>query len=1111
MARQIRRVRLLVIVVSILVFVVAAVFTLFAQDVGSAAIAVLAIVVSLLTFFGDSFKDAFRSRRRAYADIRAALLSEGQSEWDMLRRTLPPAEAQIQLSALPVGRAGATIIPVDQPLSLFRSADNRLAITGAPGSGKTTTAVRLFGELLAESGNNGQEGIPVFLRLATWDGQRPQLTKWLADQIADRFALSAADAETAVGLVVPFLDGLDEVSEANRKECARSIEQYLQTMRNAPMVVCCRVDEFANLSLSHAGSSLLPVRLAKLSPTELQGFFTGLDEQVWAPLNAELTRRPDGPLARVLASPLMASLVQDVWGRRNSAELLRLTSARDLDEPQTRATLWDYWMSRAARMLTEAEKAGAIGIAVGLTEAGTSEIQIHRLGRPWMRWAWYLTKAVVVGALACFTSPVFAVFAFAANLFPAIVRATGRLPLRIALILRQSAMWLLIAVVLVLVFRFFDPAPVVAIGLALGSAVLAAWPKEEIEPLSAAMRNAGGDAFRALRRAVVAPVLVLVGISLLLAVVYSFLAGGRHPPWLLAAAALIAIYAASFAGLDFAGYHLVARTWYRIVRGVHLKSLMTALVDKGIVQRTGHSYRFFHVELQRYLSTQHSATTVAFDNVGMVGFLEAAMHAANEGDFAKAVDLVRRVTRVLPNVDLSLSLGIYLALMGSDDDALTALNEAAQRSPTDPAGAQYRGAVLQRLGRLDDALEAYDQALAIDPEHADSHFGRAAVLSALGRLDEALAAYDEVVALVPDAAEVHGDRGELLDQLGRSADAVAAFDRAIALDPDRGWFHIARASALTALDRGDEALAALDRAEERVPEQPLTAAERGRALVTLRRYSEALDAYDRALALDRDASLNRARIHLDRANVLSSLDRPADALAAIDEVVTLAPDAAEVHGDRGELLDRLGRFVDAVAAYDHAIALDPDLGWLHLGRAHALQSLGRYQDALDALDHAGTLDPDNSNIDGLRADALRDLERPDEALAAVDTALRRDPEQPWLHVLRATILATLHRLDDAFLALDHAESLESANPVVGLGRAEVLRKAERFEEALPVLDTVIETVGREAPLLTMRGQILLDMGRTEEAVAALEESQRLSPQLAQTATELQRVRAGVRD
>src|SRR5262249_13241571 len=80
-------------------------------------------------------------------------------------------------------------------------------------------------------------------------------------------------------------------------------------------------------------------------------------------------------------------------------------------------------------------------------------------------------------------------------------------------------------------------------------------------------------------------------------------------------------------------------------------------------------------------------------------------------------------------------------------------------------------------------------------------------------------------------------------------------------------------------------------------------------------------AYEKALSLRPDLT----KAWLGYANVMSALNRPAEALKAYDNALKLEPDSVEAWRDRAYCLTNLGRHEDAAAAYDILHSLKPDL------------------------------------------------------------------------------------------------------------------------------------------------------------------------------------------
>lgn len=144
-----------------------------------------------------------------------------------------------------------------------------------------------------------------------------------------------------------------------------------------------------------------------------------------------------------------------------------------------------------------------------------------------------------------------------------------------------------------------------------------------------------------------------------------------------------------------------------------------------------------------------------------------------------------------------------------------------------------------------------------------------------------------------------------------------------------------------------------------------------------------------------------------------ALDRPADALAPLDEALAQTPDDADVWCQRGQVLGRLGRLDDAVASFERALALNPDHPAATYHRGMALNALHRPVDALAAFDRLLALQPGSAEAHFRRGQTLQRLQRPADALAALDHALALEPAGHAMWTQRGSVLALLGRSDDA--------------------------------------------------------------------------------------------------
>ena len=130
--------------------------------------------------------------------------------------------------------------------------------------------------------------------------------------------------------------------------------------------------------------------------------------------------------------------------------------------------------------------------------------------------------------------------------------------------------------------------------------------------------------------------------------------------------------------------------------------------------------------------------------------------------------------------------------------------------------------------------------------------------------------------------------------------------------------------------------------------------------------------------------------------VLATLERAAE---------HYPPDASWIPRQRADILISLGRMEECVAACDEVLRHergDPE-DWGR--RAAALLDLGRHEDALPDAAEAIRLDPGNARPHATRGAALAALGREEEAEACWDEAIRIEPGDPAWRAGRARMRA----------------------------------------------------------------------------------------------------------
>ncbi|MFD5411941.1 NACHT domain-containing protein [Streptomyces nojiriensis] len=283
----------------------------------------------------------------------------------------------------------------------------RLVITGEPGAGKTLLAIHLVLALLSDRTRSRADPVPVRFSLAGWSPALP-LQRWLAEQVADRFAAEGISRRRAVALVkrrriLPVLDGLDEMDAADtplaRSRAYRVLEElnsYQDARGSAPVVLTCRTELYERLTRHQVRvRDAARVRIEAVSAIEAVAYLTDRTAapRRWQPVLSHLGESEPGVLGAVLNTPWRLNLAATVYEqrdaelayRRDPADLLAFTSAEEAGEHLLGLYLYAASASHPTapdRYPVEATRRWlgvlAAGPAAGAPKAGT-DLYLHEL------------------------------------------------------------------------------------------------------------------------------------------------------------------------------------------------------------------------------------------------------------------------------------------------------------------------------------------------------------------------------------------------------------------------------------------------------------------------------------------------------------------------------------------------------------------------------------------------------------------------------------------------------------------------------------------------------------------------------------------------------------
>jgi hypothetical protein len=206
----------------------------------------------------------------------------------------------------------------------------------------------------------------VLFNLSTWAVKRPPLTKWLVDELIQRYDVPRKVAQAWVehDVVLPLLDGLDEVAIEHRDSCVQAINEFRREHGLLPLVVTSRSAEYAALSerLRLPGAVIIePLSREQVERYLEQGGvrFSGMraavrtDDTLWelldTPLMMSIARLAfpvgDTPASDLLAGGTTEERRKRLFDRYIEAMLTRRSSA--LRYPSDKTRHWLSWLAGA--------------------------------------------------------------------------------------------------------------------------------------------------------------------------------------------------------------------------------------------------------------------------------------------------------------------------------------------------------------------------------------------------------------------------------------------------------------------------------------------------------------------------------------------------------------------------------------------------------------------------------------------------------------------------------------------------------------------------------------------------------------------------------------------
>jgi hypothetical protein len=231
-------------------------------------------------------------------------------------------------SEIKIGAKAVQAIPDNTTIAKifdFPEIKGKLLILGQPGAGKTTTLLDLTEALVKKAEEDASYPIPVLFNLSSWKDEKQPIRDWMVSELKSKYGVSTKLGKEWIKerVLLPLLDGLDEVAPEQQEKCVQQINTFLAG-EAAPLytVVCSRIAEYENyettLQLNGA------IYLKELSDQQMQEYLIRVER-------AELWRyiSQNSALLEFIRAPLLLSMAILAYPQGSTAQWQQLQTSEN--------------------------------------------------------------------------------------------------------------------------------------------------------------------------------------------------------------------------------------------------------------------------------------------------------------------------------------------------------------------------------------------------------------------------------------------------------------------------------------------------------------------------------------------------------------------------------------------------------------------------------------------------------------------------------------------------------------------------------------------------------------------------------------------------------------
>lgn len=396
---------------------------------------------------------------------------------------------------------------------------------------------------------------------------------------------------------------------------------------------------------------------------------------------------------------------------------------------------------------------------------------------------------------------------------------------------------------------------------------------------------------------------------------------------------------------------------------------------------------------------------------------------------------------------------------------------------------------LRHLGRADEAITKLDQMAQRWPDSSEVYTELGAVYSQLWKLQEALKATEKSLALDQYSTAAWNNLGGILANLERPAEAKSAYRKSLEVEPENTGAMIGLIQLLMAEAELDEAKKWSELAVFWRPEKANVLAIASTCFMKCGDARRAAELLEKLLHMPTDSNglisgFNPHTSWFNLALCRQTMGEVEGCIHAFREALKRDPKDAKALGFLAQTLVQVGRVDEALPLLDKSLAYDPQFYPAWLAKGHALAKLGQYKEALVCFQQAHNFgDPNAARY----VEQCRRRLQPEEPTSTA-TGDSIGEARNWF--AKAAALAKSGEHTVAVSCYEKGLKLQPRNAAAWFNMGHCMGLLGRHQDVVRCCDRALEIDPKDSQHWLLRGLGLYSMESYQDAIASFQQAEK---------------------